>query len=85
MKACCGAAPIISIESGCDIYCSAINQTTDQLMQCLGQQFGAVMGNTAGVLCSPNAAAVVKPHGMVKMMVGAVVLWGPGWSVEFAV
>ena len=85
MNACCGTAPIISIENGCDIYCSAINQTTDQLMQCLGQQFGAGKGNTAGILCSPNAAAMVKPQGMLKIMVGVVVLWGLGSLMELAV
>ena len=53
-------------------------------MQCLGQQFGADEGNTAGVLCNPNAATVMKPQGIVKMMVGAVVLWGLGSLMEFA-
>jgi len=33
-------------------------------MQCLGQQFGADEGNTAGVLCNPNAATVMKPQGL---------------------
>jgi len=53
-------------------------------MQCLGQQFGSDKGNTAGILCNPNAAAAVKPQGIVKLMVGAVVLWGLGSLVEFA-
>jgi hypothetical protein len=54
-------------------------------MQCLGQQFGSDKGNTAGILCNRNAAAVAKPQGIMKIMVGVVALWGLGSLVEFAV
>ena len=52
LQTCCHDAPIISLIGSCDLYCNALNQTTDQLMGCLIRNFGAEEKNTAGVLCS---------------------------------
>jgi hypothetical protein len=80
MEACCRDAPIISLGGSCDIYCNALNQTTDELMNCLGQNFGANKGNTAGILCSRkgsnDGSKKVTPPRLAKVMGLAVVLWG---------
>jgi len=78
MQACCQGAPIISIENSCDIYCSALNQTTDQLISCLSLNFGALAGNSAGILCSSGASPALKPYSSSKMVVLAIVLVGVG-------
>jgi hypothetical protein len=72
MKACCQSAPIIFVDNNCDIYCSPINQTTDQLARCLGSNYGRSNGNTTGVACdsqstSKSAAPTFGPHGNSKM------------------
>jgi hypothetical protein len=64
MQACCHDAPVISFSGSCDIYCNALNQTTDELMSCLGQNFGANKGNTAGILCSRNGSKPMTKWGL---------------------
>jgi hypothetical protein len=79
MQACCGAAPIISLSSSCDIYCEAQNQTTSQLSACLVQNFGAAKGNTAGILCSASGTSMavgVQPFGVAKVLLVTLLVWG---------
>jgi hypothetical protein len=84
MQACCLDAPIISLSNSCDIYCNALNQTTDQLMNCLLQIFGKNKGNTAGVLCqragssggTSGGSRTGMPIGAVKAVVLVMALWG---------
>jgi hypothetical protein len=79
MQGCCLGAPIISLSNSCDIYCNAVNQTTDQLMDCLLQLYGGSKGNTAGVLCQKDGSSIgsitAKPMGITKSIVLATLLW----------
>jgi hypothetical protein len=77
MQICCRDAPIISIENSCDIYCNTLNQTTEQLMQCLTLNFGANKGNSAGILCSLNSAAG-RLHSASKTAILVTMLLGIG-------
>ena len=80
MRACCRDAPTISLSNSCAIYCNALNQTTDQLMLCLSQNFGRAEGNTAGVTCSRKGSSSgnnkVTPHGAAKLVGSVVILYG---------
>jgi hypothetical protein len=60
MRTCCLGTDFIIPEDGCNIYCSVVGQTNDQLMQCLSTNFGAAKGNTTGILCSSNAALPIR-------------------------
>jgi hypothetical protein len=79
MQACWLDAPIISLSNSCDIYCNALSQTTDELMNCLLQTFSRDKGNMAGVLCqragSSAGSQTARPLGFAKVVVLAEVLW----------
>jgi hypothetical protein len=83
MKACCKSAPIIYIEDGCDIYCNIVDQSADQLSNCLIQSFGASKGNTAGVSCrgfpTNSALANTSNKSMLATILGLVFMLGFTW------
>ena len=80
LQAYCLDAPIISFSGSCDLNCNALNQTTDQLMDCLIRNFGANEKNTAGVSCSKkgsnNGFKSVTPPCIAKVIGLAAVLYG---------
>jgi hypothetical protein len=60
MRTCCMGADFIIPEDGCNIYCKVVDQTREQLMECFGTNFGAVKGNTMGILCSSDATRPIR-------------------------
>lgn len=88
IQACCRDVPLISLSDSCDIYCNAINQTTDDLMNCLSQNFGADKGNTAGILCFRKGSSnrskkvtrplLIKVVGLVAVVHGLTLFVGSG-------
>lgn len=53
MEACCGKADVVSYYSGCGLYCVALDQTVEDLTECLFDQGAAF----ADVFCNVNATA----------------------------
>lgn len=53
MEACCGDADVVSYYSGCGLYCVALDQTVEELTECLYGKGAAY----ADVFCNVNATA----------------------------